>query len=272
MGKYNKEILQREIFQYTQKELAQKYGTTQQYISKVLKKFGITCTIEKRNNAIQISDTMKQVLIGSILGDGSVIQNKGINCFYREEHGVKQREYLEWKYEILKPLCAGTIKKYNRHDKRFDKEFVSCYFYTKTHSYLTELREIFYVEGVKRIPKNLKELLAPLSLAVWFLDDGTNSKSQVKASLTVEGYPLEDIVFIQEVLRENFDLKTYIVKRTPKKTGKVTNNLDFYKEDTLELFKLIEPYVIPSMKYKILPLQRLCASPLTGNAEGEEIV
>lgn len=272
MSKYKKEVLEQEVLQFTQKELAEKYKTTQQYISKVLKKFGITCTAENRNNYIPITKEMEQVLIGSLLGDGNITQSKGINSYYRAEHSIKQKDYLEWKYNVLKPLCRGNIKESKREDKRTNKTYYSCYFYTRTHQYLTELRNLFYIDDIKRIPKNLSELLTPMSLAVWYMDDGTNNKSQVKASLTVQGFPLEDILLIQDVLKSKFGLNTYITKRNDKKLGKITYNLDFYKEDTYKLFSLIEPYVIPPMKYKILPLQRLCASPQTGNAVGEEIV
>lgn len=46
--------------------------------------------------------TAEQVIIGSILGDGS-LRKRGINCntMFIEGHGIKQKEYLLWKAKIL---------------------------------------------------------------------------------------------------------------------------------------------------------------------------
>lgn len=57
--KYFKEVLEKEILQYTQKELAEKYHTNQQYIAVVLKRLGIiTPQPHERNAKIKITDVM----------------------------------------------------------------------------------------------------------------------------------------------------------------------------------------------------------------------
>ena len=45
-------------------------------------------------------------MLGSILGDGSLRYVSGQNNVrFRVGHGVEQREYCEWKHEMLAPFA-----------------------------------------------------------------------------------------------------------------------------------------------------------------------
>ena len=58
-------------------------------------------------------------------------------------------------------------------DKRTGKIYKSIYFRTLTLPCLNEYHDIFYKNKVKIIPKNLDELLTPIGLAYWIMDDGS---------------------------------------------------------------------------------------------------
>jgi hypothetical protein len=56
----------------------------------------------------------EQVVIGSLLGDGSLASVKSGYCTpkitnnhacFRERHGIKQTNWTWWKYSILKNFC-----------------------------------------------------------------------------------------------------------------------------------------------------------------------
>ena len=46
-----------------------------------------------------LSKIEEQIIIGSILGDGCLVGNKR-NPKFKENHSIKQEEYLRWKGDI----------------------------------------------------------------------------------------------------------------------------------------------------------------------------
>ena len=60
--------------------------------------------VARKNQCLIVNEKEQDILVGSILGDACVLK-KGMIQF---EHGQKQKEYLEWKYEQLKSIVSGT--------------------------------------------------------------------------------------------------------------------------------------------------------------------
>src|SRR3989344_3230513 len=77
------------------------------------------------------------VIIGSLLGDARLeCRSKGIRASYtarfRVHHGEKQKEYVWWKYEILKDLVSKEPRKISSINKKRNLKEVSWYFHTIT--------------------------------------------------------------------------------------------------------------------------------------------
>ena len=84
------------------------------------------------------------------------------------EQSAKQKEYVYWKYEQLKSIVSGNPKKVTRYDKR---TYSSYRFYTR--ALFKQLRKEFYSTEKKSIPLSIQNYLkAPVTLAVWYMDDG----------------------------------------------------------------------------------------------------
>ncbi len=98
----------------------------------------------------------------------------------------------------------------------------------------------FYTFGKKRVPRNLR--LNPISLAVWFMDDG--SKSRRSCYLNTQQFSDEDRSYLVEVLRRDFGL----IPASDK--DKQYRRLRFSVDDTKRLVGIISPHVIDSMYYK----------------------
>lgn len=128
-------------------------------------------TFQKRiKNEVPLTEDQKSVIIGSILGDGGITREG----YYQEKHSLKQEEYLRWKAKMLSSIIApenvttGVI-----NDKRRNTSYEYIGIRSKVHSWLKEMRALFYdADGVKIIPDNIEELLNPLVVTVWYLDDG----------------------------------------------------------------------------------------------------
>jgi len=127
-------------------------------------------TFQKRlKNEILLTEDQKSVIIGSILGDGSVSQNG----YFSEKHGLQQEEYLRWKAKMLSSIIKpSNITKDTIRDKKRDTTYNYIAIRSKVHTFLHEMRSLFYVDNVKVIPVNISELITPLAFTVWYLDDG----------------------------------------------------------------------------------------------------
>ena len=59
----------------------------------------------------RLNQKQKSLIIGSILGDGYVRIIKGRrNAFLEINHSAKMKEYVDWKYEILKNIVISPPK------------------------------------------------------------------------------------------------------------------------------------------------------------------
>ena len=188
------------------------------------------------------------VIIGSLLGDArlecrSIGLRSPVTARLRMHHGEKQKEYVFWKYEILKDLVLkGPAESSWTNPKRSLHE-VSWYFHTRSSEELGMLHGCFYKNGVKILPEGIFELFTPRMMAVWFMDDGSNA--DVGFTLSTHGFQESEQSMIVKFLEEKYDVSATIVKdRTKQKIYIGRNDYEAFKE-------IIEPYIIPSMIYKI---------------------
>lgn len=181
-----------------------------------------------------------QIVFGTMLGDGYLYKNGRLQV----EHREKDIAYLLWKYRMLRRFSSGIPKRCVRFDKRTRKTYVSWRFYSKP--IFRSLREAFYVKDTKIVPRDKKIFsVSRLSLAVWYMDDGGRGARTPKGMIiSVKGYSEEDRRFLREYLEQKFHVRVNLHKN---------GQLYFPVETADRLCRLIKPFVVPSMKYK-LPL------------------
>lgn len=189
----------------------------------------------------------KAIIIGSILGDGYVQKTGKVNARLRLEHSFKQREYLLWKKDQLQNFFQSKPQVLVRNNAQFGKH----YHYVRLQSYsgseFGTLQRLFYRDNCKIVPKEIVRLLkSPLSLAVWFMDDGYYYPRDRIAYIYIPNYDQTSIDNLLAALEHNFLLRPR-VKR--KKRGEFV--LMFPVDQTVALMKIIGSYVHESMRYKI---------------------
>lgn len=196
-----------------------------------------------------VKKAQRELIIGTLLGDGYLQRTGKRNARLRLEHSEKQKEYILWKYELLKNLMQDKPKRLERYNPKWKKSYV--YYRCQSHSMplLGAYRRAFYDEkGKKRIPEKIKSLLkAPLSLAVWYMDDGHYYARDGVAYIYMPRYEEADIKRLLSALSENFGLKPRVVYK------KGYPVLFFDREQTKKLFEIINPWVPDFMKYKTSP-------------------
>ena len=185
-----------------------------------------------------LTQLQKSLIIGSILGDGyiRIVPNRR-DAFLEINHSIKAKSYVDWKYSILRNICKSPPK-----IRKIDEKRIGYRFFTKQHKEITEILNRFYKNGKKIIPSNLK--LDPIILAVWFMDDGSKSRKS-DVYLNSQQFSFSDQRKLLHALRQ-IGLKARLNR------DKGYYRIRFFKESIPKLNKIISPYIIPSMRYKLL--------------------
>lgn len=198
---------------------------------------------------LNIDETVKQVLLGSLLGDGSLsINREGKNAFYREVHSLKQKDYLIWKNQHLR-FFNTRFHEYSTYDKRTNKTYYSILLWSKTHSFLTKYYNVLYKDRRKTISEEVLNQVGILGLAIWYMDDGCYHYGDGRCQLSTDALSYQDHLLIKNWLKKTFDINIQIHKRL--KNAKESYTTVFTKSETDRFLRLIEPFVIPNMYYKL---------------------
>lgn len=194
-------------------------------------------TITRMDNTVgSLTQLQESLIIGTLLGDGYIRKLKGCrDAFLEINHSYTQKEYVDWKCNVLKNLTTSKPKtRYGRGNR------IAYRFYTKQLPELTDIMNMFYVGNKKVIP-DIK--LDPTILAIWFMDDGSRCR-EGDVYLNTQQFDKSDQYRLLKSLkllgldaRLNKDKEYYRIR--------------FMKSSMPRLHDLIGEYVIPSMKYKI---------------------
>lgn len=160
-------------------------------------------------------------------------------------------------FELFKDYCKSTPVTRNRVNKKTGSNNSTIRFTTRQLSCFTQLHELFYVNKVKIVPINIEEILTPVSLAYWAMDDG--SKQGKGIHLNVYAFSEEDIKRLTDTLSNKFGLKcsVHTPKNKPSPRGShlrvCTPGARIYlkAESMIQLRTIVKHHMHPSMYYKI---------------------
>jgi recombination protein RecA len=201
-----------------------------------------------------LSEFQWQALRGTLMGDSALSPTRsGHGARFRFGHGEKQTPYADWKASLFANVdCSRHVR---------DDGVVSFDFAPLPE--LAPLRHEVYVDKKKVFSDEYLKGLTPLSLALWYVDDGSfsiRSKGVQKRTAGLTGRAEICVEAMEPATRER--LVAYlsdtwginarlIASGAAKKAVLVFNNAE-----TAKLHALIAPFVHPSMDYKLLPAYR----------------
>ncbi len=200
------------------------------------------------NGYMHFTARQRAILAGTILGDAFVQKTGSKNARLRLEHGEKQKDYLLWKGQQFPKLFNGSPERLERVHPITKKTYTYWRWQSNATPELGSWRAQFYPEGKKRIPKDLSEYLRdPLSLAVWYMDDGYYSPIQKHSFLYLGKVSRSEAECAAEALQRNFYLSPRVYDKKNKGFA-----LFFPVLETKKLHALITREVVPSMRYKLI--------------------
>ena len=189
------------------------------------------------------------LLVGAVLGDGCLSYSKKRNeAYFTVMHGVKQKEYVYYKYEKLKRLCLMNVTKVKTCGYANGTGY---YFSTIWHPGLANLYKLLYPEGKKIVTKEILNLLTIEGFAWWIFDDGSLSTKLQQYTLATCQFPLEQQKIIREYLFKKLGIYSTIVKSFNKISQKVFYSLYIPKRSNEILSDYLKPFAVPCMNYKI---------------------
>jgi hypothetical protein len=200
----------------------------------------------------KLSSLQKEVLIGSLLGDGTLTGNKTsmhTNLNYKVEQSMEKQEYVDFHYKVFQDI-VGTHPKIRYQGKQEKSYWFRSYRHICLKFYADQFYEIDALGNRrKKVPKLIHRWLTPLALAIWFQDDG--SKKPNGYELHTEGFYRYEIQVLQRALTSNYKIQVNIQKEIKKATGKTYYKL-YIPETSKDIFtEIVRPYIFDCFQYKL---------------------
>lgn len=195
---------------------------------------------------------MKSVTAGMLLGDANLQINKhGVNAYWQLHHSLDQQDYLDWKIALWGSV-VGFTKGYSEQ-----KLGTSVWAKSRCIPFLTEMRSIAYPRGRKEVTQRLLRYLTPIGLAIWFMDDGSiREKVDDKGGIRGRDIRLYTCSFgsaehdlIIQYFKNKWGVEWH--KRPIRNKQGSYFYLGCGAKEAAKLFSIIEPFVVPSMRYKV---------------------
>ncbi len=200
--------------------------------------------IHKLKEGLKLTTRQREILVGTLLGDGHLeSQNNGRTYRLKIEHGIAQREYVMWLYEEFKDWVRTKPRVRTRKDGR---TFIG--FTTYSHGAFRFYGQQFYDGKKKVVPRLIRKLLKPLSIAVWYMDDGSRKSAQHRTYIIhTYGFTKTELTELQKALGlHGIDSSLHRQKRIMWRIYVITKSAAHMK-------RLLEKHVghLETMKYKI---------------------
>lgn len=199
-----------------------------------------------------------EAIYGMLLGDSHIYDDKRSNGKLRivATNGEKQLEYLKYKQQIFN----GDGKIFNAGVGSFGKLPSYHWFLNVDANISLNVRKDWYQTGKKKITNKVINKLTPVSLAFWFMDDGSLTfrnidKTAYFIRLNTQSFSYDEIEKLRLFLLNQYNIISKINKDIISSKGEQLFRLDISStEESNKFLNLIAPYICDSMLYKLPPI------------------
>jgi hypothetical protein len=195
----------------------------------------------------QLTKLQEDIITGTVLGDGNIEYTKW-GSRLQIKQADRYGEYVSWMHSKLESICKAFPKQ--RNDTK------QWYFGTRYLPALTKFRSEFYRNRRKIVPKTISSMLKnPLSLAVWYTDDGRldwRPKDHYAFTISTDSFSINEVELLGNALRKNFGIDSSI--HTPICRGKRYPKLYIGARSRDKFISIVKPYVVSCFSHKVPPL------------------
>ena len=196
------------------------------------------------------------IIWGGLLGDAygerrTLLKNKGATRITFQQE-AKHLAYGLWLHNKLSMAgyCSPRIPEIQSRLGKGGIVRKLIRFRTWSYTSFNWIHEAFYTQTIsfmiKTVPIETEYYLTPLALAIWIMDDGAKVGKGLK--FCTNSFSYNDCLFLSQILWNRYGLKCTV------QSAGVLNQYHLYiwKESMSSLREKVGPYIIPSMKYKLL--------------------
>lgn len=227
---------------YSDCKIAKILNVSDSKIRKHRLSLNLNTKFKKENSPIELTKEQVEILVGTILGDAS-IRKIGKYLTVIISQSMIQENYCLWKFNKLSNLSNKVAISKRKVDSRTNKYYEAVTFSLKSNSNLQFLYDLFIENNKKVIKDIIYDYITPLSLAVWFMDDGKSASYGYE--ICSESFSFSENNVLIEIINTKFNLNLKIKK---------SNNsyrIAIPSSEKEKFANLIRPYMIDSMKYKL---------------------
>ena len=198
-------------------------------------------------------------ILGTLMGDMCIIKREKENGRFQMTHGTEQKEYLEFKNEILNmnPMVKTKIKERTVYLKATGKRYLEWQGTSNNNKYATQLYNKVYKNGIKIINNDILNSITDFGLFLWYLDDGylniryykdTDRIKEYRIFLYTMNFTLEEVKLIKSWFERKYNISPNINK---KQNGYI---LYFNGTKTRKFMEIINPFygLVPCLNRKFL--------------------
>lgn len=208
------------------------------YKSKSKSKVGYS---KREKESILFNDQDYQMLIGSLLGDGSISKTKHqCNSRLTIKHSIKQKEYIKYKQSLMSFACSYTESTRIDNREKWPNIQKGVIITSSQNKSFNCLREKWYPQDIKIVNREMFNSIEGLGMAIWFMDDGCKIKDTV--CLATMSFTRSDVEYMKKVLYNKFGIICTIHK---------TNNIRISKQSYPKFKNLVLPFMHESLLYKL---------------------
>lgn len=196
------------------------------------------------------------IIFGSLLGKSIIEKKKDGTRLILNQEAIHVK-YLLYLHNLLANAgyCNQSVPKIGNKLSKKGKVNRTIKFSTWTYTSFDWTYNLWYVNGIKAVPNSISDYFTPLALAIWIMDSGVKSSGGLKF---ISCFSYSDSLLIIKVLQKNFGLKAIMQPgETHLPVDKEGLSSQYYiyipKEYMIDLKNKVSDFIIPEMKYKLLP-------------------
>jgi hypothetical protein len=203
-----------------------------------------TVALREQKALLTMTERQKQILVGMLLGDAHLERQRGaLTARLKIEHSLAQSAYVEWKFREWRSWVRTPPRARVRRN-RLGTTSTNIGFTTLSHVEFEEFRVRFYRDRRKVIPEELE--LTPLSMAVWFMDDGSKKSSQCRGLyLNTQSFTRAEVDLLRYVIRRDLGVETTVRQQR--------DGLQIYvpAPSASDVTAYMTEHLLPCMRYKL---------------------
>lgn len=189
----------------------------------------------------EITPIQEQVILGKLLGDGHLRVTKE-SAALNWGHSEKQEDYFDWTNNALSGISLNNKDEYISGFGSVMYRGSTCF-----SRLIKDMFGSFIVKNEKVVPDWVSDKISPLSIAVWYMDDGSIDQSdgqEDRVTFSTNAFSFESCTILLKALM-NMGIDASI-----RNYGK-GNIIRLNARNAERLFLLICPYIPASMQYKL---------------------